>query len=218
MPEQKDVADGTTEGDGTIEIEFVDDDHDGGGSAVSAAAEGPTDKGPDEQEVQRLTSEIERLREMYLRKLAEFDNFRKRTDREREELRRIAAEILVKEMLPVIDNFERALQHAGNSDPETFREGVEMISRQLWDLLQREGLQAVDPSGEAFDPELHEAVQRVEDADEAPGTVTAVYSKGYTYGGRLLRPAMVAVAVEAPSASASDKPGSDGDDRRGGAS
>jgi molecular chaperone GrpE len=133
---------------------------------------------------------------MYLRKLAEFDNYRKRTDRERQELRRTAAEGLVAELLPVLDNFERALQHADESELEAFREGVAMIARQFSDLLQRTGLEAVDPSGQLFDPELHEAVQRIEGSEYRPGTVVSVFSKGYLFGGRLLRPAMVAVAVE----------------------
>jgi molecular chaperone GrpE len=153
-----------------------------------------------------LRAEVERMREMYLRKLAEFDNFRKRTERERDELKQIAAEDLIREMLPVIDNFERALQHAGNGDPDSFRQGVEMISRQLVDLLQKAGLESLDPQGGRFDPELHEAVDRVENSEHEPGTVVTVLVKGYTLGGRLVRPAMVSVAVGATTPGESARP------------
>jgi molecular chaperone GrpE len=97
--------------------------------------------------------------------------------------------------LPVIDNFERALQHAGDADPDSFRQGVEMIARQLVDLLQKDGLEEVDPLGARFDPELHDAVDRVENSEHEPGTVVSVLVKGYTLNGRLVRPAMVSVAV-----------------------
>ena len=181
--------------DEEIEIEFVDVDEPAADRSP-APVEQPSGSAPEAGEIQRLQAEVEHLREMYLRKLAEFDNYRKRTERERQELKRTAAEGLVAELLPVVDNFERAVQHAEDSDPASFREGVGMIARQLSDLLQRAGLEPIDPSGSRFDPELHEAVQRIEGSEYAPGTVVSVFSKGYVFGGRLLRPAMVAVAVE----------------------
>jgi len=148
------------------------------------------------QEMDRLKSEVDDLRELYLRKLAEFDNFRKRVDREMEEFRKLANEDLVRELIPVLDNFTRALSHEGETDLESFREGVELIARQLQDVLGRQGLAEIDPLGEPFDPEYHDAVQRVEDSQHEPGTVVSVLARGYTLAGRLLRPAMVAVAVE----------------------
>ena len=186
--------------DDAIEIEFVETESD---DAVEpdvnreAAAEGPAraDEGlPRENE--RLRAELDQLRDRYLRKLAEFDNFRKRTEREREELQRTAGEQIVRELVPVLDNFERALQHANESDAESFRQGVDMIARQLWEVLERQGLEVVDPTGKPFEPEFHEAVQRIEDGSHPPGTVVWVLAKGYLFGGRLLRPAMVGVAVE----------------------
>lgn len=194
MPEDKDNARSLVDDlDEKIEIEFVDVDEPESYSApVEAAPAGAVDS--DEQ--QRLKAEIDHLREMYLRKLAEFDNYRKRIDRERQELRRTAAEGLVGELLPVLDNFERAIQHAEESEPAAFREGVAMIARQFADILQRSGLETIDPTGQRFDPELHEAVQRIEGSEYAPGTIVGVFSRGYLYGGRLIRPAMVAVAVE----------------------
>jgi molecular chaperone GrpE len=151
-------------------------------------------------EVESLKDEQSHLRELYLRKLAEFDNFRKRTEKERHELERVAGEGVIRELVPVLDNFERALQHASGTDTEAFHQGVEMIARQLWDVLQRLGLEEIDPAGKAFEPEYHEAVQRVEDSDQEPGTVVWVLAKGYLFGGRLVRPAMVGVAVEPPAA------------------
>ena len=135
------------------------------------------------------------MRDVYLRKLAEFDNFRKRVDREREDVRLAAQEEIIRDLLPVIDNFERALQHT-DEDTGAFHQGVEMIAKQLRDTLERKGVTEIDPIGHSFDPELHEAVQRVEGGEHPPGTIVFVMLKGYTLGDRLIRPAMVGVAVE----------------------
>jgi len=198
MLEDKDPPNHAVEDEDEIEIEFVDDD--GEPLVIDRPdvvdTEGDGERPMLEGEIERLSQELEQLREMYLRKLAEFDNFRKRTDREREEFQKIAGERLIKELLPVLDNFERALNHGGEGDPGAFRDGIQMISRQLWDLLEREGLKVIDPEGELFDPEQHEAVQRIEDPAHEPGRVVVVMAKGYALAGRLLRPAMVGVAVE----------------------
>jgi len=200
--------------DDEIEIEFVDVEE-AEPRLRSAPVEQPEASAKATDEVARLKAEVEHLREMYLRKLAEFDNFRKRTDRERQELKRTAAEGLVSELLPVLDNFERAVRHAEESEPAAFREGVAMIARQFADLLERAGLEAIDPSGGQFNPEQHEAVQRIEGSEYAPGTVVSVFSKGYTFGGRLLRPAMVAVAVEPISPVGEGGPPDLGDEAQG---
>jgi molecular chaperone GrpE len=198
-----------------IEIEFVDVDDDPAGASTRRPSAPATQEESGVGDGS-LRNEVERLREMYLRKLAEFDNFRKRTDRERKELRRTAAEGLVTELLPVLDNFERAMQHADESEPQAFREGVEMIAGQFADLLARNGLEGIDPMGSPFDPELHEAVQRVEGSDQPPGTVVSIFSKGYTFGGKLIRPAMVGVAVDPVSPMGSPPPtGEEGEDEGG---
>ncbi|MEE4273573.1 MAG: nucleotide exchange factor GrpE [Thermoanaerobaculales bacterium] len=188
-----------------IEIEFVDE---GGGESEADAQPQPepeekglepVDLGPSvEIEIERLEGELDELRDIHLRKLAEFDNFRKRTERERVEIKKFASEELVRELLPVLDNFERALEHGSESDPGAFHEGVEMIARQLWDALERQGVEVVNPEGERFSPEFHEAVHRVEDESLEPGTVASVLAKGYVYNGRLVRPAMVGVVADAP--------------------
>lgn len=208
MHEDKEAMDRPVDDDEPIEIEFVDADEDLGrediaGAERVAADEGAGQRAPAEGEIDLLRAEVERVREMYLRKLAEFDNFRKRTERERNEWKNLATEDLIREILPVMDNFERALQHAGDSDPETFRQGVEMIARQLGDLLQKEGLEELNPLGAQFDPELHEAVERIENSEHEPGTVVSVLVKGYTLRGRLVRPAMVSVAVGSMSSAES---------------
>ena len=196
MPEEKDAERPLVDDlDDKIEIEFVDVDEPEP-ERTSAPVEAAPADGADGDELRRVKAEIDHLREMYLRKLAEFDNYRKRIDRERQELRRTAAEGLVSELLPVLDNFERAVQHAEESEPAAFREGVAMIARQFADILQRSGLETIDPTGQRFDPELHEAVQRIEGSEYAPGSIVGVFSRGYLFGGRLIRPAMVAVAVE----------------------
>jgi molecular chaperone GrpE len=199
MPEDEKEPDLQLDDDEEIEIEFVGLDDDETGLA-------PAEATPETAAADSLRAEIEHLREMYLRKLAEFDNFRKRTDRERRELKKTAAEGLVSELLPVLDNFERAVQHADESEPVAFLEGVRMIARQFADILTKSGLEPIDPTGAPFDPELHEAVQRVEGGDHEPGTVVQVFSKGYTYGGRLIRPAMVSVAVDAAPHSGEQSP------------
>lgn len=149
----------------------------------------------DGDRVAQLEEELAHIKELYLRKLAEFDNFRKRVEREKTEMRKTAGEDIMQDLLPVLDNFERALEHSSETAPEAFKQGVEMISRQLHDVLGRKGLERFDPTGEVFQPEYHEAIQRVEDSEYPAGTVAWVLSPGYRYGGRLLRAAMVGVSV-----------------------
>ncbi len=190
--------------DEPIEIEIVDSDLEeehglelvgGTDTDPDSNQPGAIGEGSQDQTVERLKEEMDSLRELYLRKLAEFDNFRKRVEREREEVRINAAADVVRELVPVMDNFDRALVHT-EAAPETLRQGVEMIARQLWDTLERQGLEVINPGGEQFNPEVHEAVQRVEDEGHEPGSVVQVLGKGYLFQGRLVRPAMVAVAVE----------------------
>ncbi len=187
-----------------IEIEFLDQESDKGMEAkpeqTVESIEAP-DNGLElsqrsvEEEVDHLKAELDHVRDIYLRKLAEFDNFRKRIERERDEYRRSGVEEMIRELLPVIDNFERALQHV-QDDSGAFLQGVQMIAKQLTDTLERRGVTEVNPIGEPFNPEIHEAVQRVEDSDYPPGTVAWVMLKGYVIGDRLIRPAMVGVSVE----------------------
>lgn len=183
-----------------IEIEFIDvdldEDKEPDEPQARAGADEPeiNDEG-EASDSEKLQKEIDHLREMYLRKLAEFDNFRKRIERERAEREKTAGEDVIRDLLPVIDNFERALGHASESSHEALEQGVGMIAKQLLEVLEKRGLEIFDPTGEMFDPESHEAIQRVEDSDLPPGTVAWVLVKGFRFGGRLLRPAMVGVVA-----------------------
>jgi molecular chaperone GrpE len=142
--------------------------------------------------------ELSEMRDRYMRKLAEFENFKKRTDRERADHLKYALTDIFREVIPVLDNFERALAHAPDDAAETeYHQGIEMIYRQLSDALRKRGLAEV-PAGGVFDPNLHEAVVRVETDEAPPNTILEVLQKGYTLNDRLLRPAFVKVAA-APS-------------------
>ena len=188
-----------------VEIIFERDEEE---AAAPAAAETSA-------EVATLRAEMAELRESYLRKLAEFDNFHKRTEREKADLRRTAGEEVVRELVPVLDNFERALLHTGDGDAErgAFGLGVEMIAKQLRETLERLGLEVISPAvGELFQPEVHEALQSAPSDDHPPGSVLVVHAKGYRFGGRLVRPALVVVAAPtAPVAEPEATPAAEGD-------
>lgn len=171
--------------------------------AVAAVEEVESRRGgAADDEVAALRREVEELRDRSVRTLADFDNFRKRAEREREELRRYAVLELVRELLGVVDNLERAL--AADGSVEDLKRGVEMTLRHLLDLLRREGLREVDAVGEAFDPAVHEAVSRHEGPAVAEPTVTRELQRGYLLRDRLVRPAMVEVAMPSASATAGD--------------
>ncbi|MCB1008498.1 MAG: nucleotide exchange factor GrpE [Acidobacteria bacterium] len=137
--------------------------------------------------------ELADLKERHLRLRADFDNFRKRMEREREETRRYALAEPLRELLPVLDNLERAAIAQGRL--EDLQRGVEMVSRQLAEALRRFGLSEVQALGEPFDPQVHEAVLREESADVEVPTVVGEMQRGYRLHERLLRPALVRVAV-----------------------
>jgi molecular chaperone GrpE len=133
------------------------------------------------------------FRDRYVRTLADFENYRKRSEREKDDFRRYALVGVIRDLLPVIDNFERALEHAEEGDE--FHKGVALIYKQLFDVLQRHGLRTIAESGVRFDPNIHEAVVREEDPSVPSHTVVAILQKGYFLHDRLLRPALVRVAV-----------------------
>jgi len=145
----------------------------------------------------RAEKEIAGLRDAQLRKLAEFENFRKRTEREKAEYFRFALADFVRDLLPVLDNFERALGHAPAAADDEYRLGIELIYRQLGESLKKRGLREVPTAG-PFDPNVHEAVAREESSEVEPSTILEVLQKGYYLNDRLLRPAFVKVAVAPP--------------------
>ncbi len=138
----------------------------------------------------------EDYRNRYVRAIADFENFRKRTEREKADFFRYATAAVLKDVLPVLDNFDRALDHAEEGDD--FHKGVLMIYKQLFDVLQKHGLKPIDQSGVSFDPNIHEAVVREEDDAVPNHTVVAILQRGYFLHDRLLRPALVKVAVGGP--------------------
>ena len=139
-----------------------------------------------------LTAKVADLEDQLLRKIAEFDNYRRRTTKEKEEIGLTARIKCIAEMLPVLDNFERALA-VGSAD-EGFLQGVKMIFDSMVSTLQKMGVEEIDAAGKVFDPDLHYAVTRVENPELGANTVAAVLQKGYTMSGKIVRHAMVAVA------------------------
>ncbi|MDX9975747.1 MAG: nucleotide exchange factor GrpE [FCB group bacterium] len=152
---------------------------------------------------QTLIQEHNELKNQLLRARAEFDNYRKRTQREAEQTRQRATEALIRDLLPVIDNLDLALQHADKEHP--ISEGVSMVARQFQDVLRRAGVEIIPAVGSAFDPEIHEAVMHAPSEEVAENTVSHEFQKGYRLGGFVLRPSKVAVSKGAPEAPAADE-------------
>ena len=144
--------------------------------------------------VQALQRERDALQDRLLRTAAEFDNYRKRVDRERRDLSEFAAADVLLELLPILDNFERALQAPAPAEAESFRTGIEMIHRQMLDLLRKRGAKPIEALGADFDPNFHQAVIHEASDDHREGEVMQELQRGYMLGDRLLRPAMVKVA------------------------
>jgi molecular chaperone GrpE len=138
------------------------------------------------------------MRDRFVRLQAEWDNFRKRTAAEREQERIRAAERLVERLLPVVDDLERAIEHSDTANELSLKEGIAAVYSKLSEVLEREGLKTISPSGEPFDANLHQAVGKEDNANIPDETVTQVYQKGYGMGDRVLRPAMVVVSQGGP--------------------
>jgi molecular chaperone GrpE len=150
-------------------------------------------------ELEQLQNALAEAKDQSLRTQAEMQNLRRRCERDVENAHKYALEKFVGELLPVVDNLERALESA-NQDDESLRvfiEGVELTLKSFQDVLVRYKVEPVDPKGQPFDPEFHQAMSMIEMPDEKPNTVVDVYQKGYTLNGRLVRPAMVVVAKAA---------------------
>lgn len=149
----------------------------------------------DNSELSKLQAELEEQQQRVLRTQADFDNFRRRTQKEKEDLAKYASSLLITELLPVIDNFERALS-TGTDNPEvsSYAKGVEMIFRQLEGVLKAEGLEEMNSVGQPFNPEFHQAIMQVESDEYEEGIVVEEVQKGYKLKDRVLRPAMVKVS------------------------
>ena len=146
-------------------------------------------------DVEALKAERDALQDRLLRTAAEFDNYRKRIDRERRDQSESAAASLLAEVLPVVDNLERALQAPSGPEAAGYRAGVELIHRQMVDLLRKRGVTPIEALGADFDPRFHQAVSQESSQTHRDGEVMEEMQRGYMLGDRLLRPAMVKVAT-----------------------
>lgn len=154
-------------------------------------------------ELAALQAELEELRDQALRAQAEAQNVKRRAEQDVEKARKYALERFCAELLPVVDNLERALESTSGEDEvlKPIAEGVDLTLKSFHDALRKFQIEPVDPVGEPFDPQMHQAMSMVENPDAEPNTVMAVMQKGYTLHGRLVRPAMVLVS-KAPEGSA----------------
>lgn len=154
-----------------------------------------------EADVTKLAGDLDDLRQTLLRRQADFDNYKKRIERERgEDAKRTTARV-VEALIPVIDGFEHALAAHREAEYENYRKGFELIYKQLLENLAKLGVERVDPVGQPFDPHQHQAMDRTETNEHEDGTVLQVFQPGYAMGGRVLRPAIVRVAVHPNPAS-----------------
>lgn len=152
-------------------------------------------------EMAKLTADLEELRQSMLRSQADFANYRKRIEKERFEDSKRATARVVEGLIPVIDGFEHALAAHREAEYENYRKGFELIYKQLLDNITKLGVERMDPVGKPFDPHLHQAMDRTETTEEKDGTILQVFQAGYVFHGRVLRPAMVRVAVDPNPAS-----------------
>src|SRR5262245_47858256 len=164
-------------------------------AAPEASSEEASERGPTPEEFAALKAERNRIYDAWLRTTADFDNYRKRTEREREDYRQYAMESLLLQMLPVLDNFERALGSLPPDLPRGFVEGVSLIYKQLQDVLSKQGLTPLRTENEMFDPHLHEAVETESRTDLPHHQIVGEVQKGYRLGKRILRPALVKVSL-----------------------
>lgn len=176
------------------------------GAGPSAEAQGAEEqskkrKSKREQEIEMLKAQMEEKAKQaeenydrFLRAQAELENYKKRAEREKNSLAKYGNEELIKAILPVVDNLERALDHPQGENPDGLVEGVKIIYNQLLQVLEKFGLTPIAAVGEPFDPSKHEAMMQVESTDHEPNTVVSELQRGYFLNDRLLRPAMVSVA------------------------
>jgi molecular chaperone GrpE len=152
-------------------------------------------------EIAKLATDLSELRQTLMRRQADFDNYRKRIEKERaEDAKRHTARV-IEGLIPIIDGFEHALAAHREAEYENYRKGFELIYKQLVDNVTRLGVERIDPLGKQFDPHLHQAMDRTETTSHEDGTILQVFQPGYIFYGRVLRPAMVRVAVHPGGAS-----------------
>ncbi|HEY3198430.1 MAG TPA: nucleotide exchange factor GrpE [Nitrospirales bacterium] len=186
MPEENETSDKSTD--------YEQCPMDGGGSADTVQSAETQNSSPE--------SNLKAAQDRYVRLAAEFENYKKRTQKDQDEFRKYSNERLLKELLPVLDNLQRALQHGQVSGKhEGVLQGVELTVKKYLDILSRFGVKPIPTLGLPFDPAIHQAVAKVESKGQKPNTIVEEYEKGYYLHDRVLRPATVTVA---------ESPGSDG--------
>jgi molecular chaperone GrpE len=188
-------------GDQEVKIN-LNKDVDSANAEQSAEAQAvAADSARADAEMAKLAADLDELRQTLLRRQADFDNYRKRIEKERFEDSKRATARVIEGLIPVIDGFEHALAAHREAEYENYRKGFELIYKQLLDNVTKLGAERIDPLGKPFDPHLHQAVDRAETTEHADGTIMQVFQPGYVFHGRVLRPAMVRVAVHPSSAS-----------------
>jgi molecular chaperone GrpE len=172
-----------------------------GSQRGGSPANDPEAGGAEAAETAKLVSELDDLRQTMLRRQADFENYRKRIEKERTEDSKRATARVIEGLIPIIDGFEHALAAHGAKEYENYRKGFELIYKQLVENVTKLGAERIDPVGKQFDPHQHQAMDRLETNDHEDGTVVHTFQPGYVFHGRVLRPAMVRVAVQATPAS-----------------
>jgi len=147
------------------------------------------------EQIGRLKSDKDDLVRTMVQRQADFENYRKRIERERQEESRRGVGRMIEDLIPVLDAFDLALKAHDSPDYDEHRKGLELIYRQLWESLTKHGLERIAAAGKTFDPHFHQAIERVETSDHPDGAILEVFQEGYLYHGRVLRPSIVRVAV-----------------------
>lgn len=171
-------------------------------AAVGVSMEGEDAGALLADQIQKLLLEKQELMDTLVRRQADFENYRKRVEKERQQERHRGAESLVEHILPVLDAFDRALAGSGEGPNAEYQKGFELIRRQLWDALAKQGLKRIESAGKEFNPHFHHAIETVETSEHADGVVINELQPGYLFHERVLRPAMVRVASAPESRSA----------------
>ena len=182
---QQEINEASAEAE-TEEVEGQDD--------AEAAEAAETEASDEAQQLEKLTADLKEKEERVLRLQADFENFRRRTAKEKEELSAVVTQGILKDMLPLLDNFERAMA-AEAKDGEAFQKGVEMIFTQFGEVLKKNGLEKIETEGQKFDPNFHQAVMRVQNEELEDDDIAQELQKGYMVKGRVIRPSMVQVVA-----------------------
>jgi molecular chaperone GrpE len=174
-----------------------------GGAPAAAETDSQQAPGGDTstaEQIEKLLAEKQELMNTLVRRQADFENYRKRVEKERQQEHHRGIEGLIESLLPVLDAFERALAVQDDPGYAEYRKGFELIYRQLWEALAKRGLERIESTGKEFNPHFHHAIERAETTEHAEGIVIAELQPGYVFHGRVLRPAMVRVATQSAPA------------------